>query len=490
MYSVTVPETVSATESPAVDLLAVELPAADPRTLNPEPLELPPPDGALQAPNLRKFACGLVDQVLSVGGMFAMNIALARVRSKEEYGLFTLSYSLFTFLAGLHNAAVLEAYTIYGSGRYRGRFQKYERFVGMHNGWLLAGVSVTLVAIWESLRWLHPAFASPALLGMALACGILLSAAFRRRTFYIRRRPDLAARFSAVFFVSCMALLGLAVRAEMLNGLSAFLIAAAAWSLAFLVTPNPACEDDGRQNENEDDTRPVAPTPDFLIEEPDYWSEHWKYSRWVFVTALVFQFTTQAYFWVVAVCLSVRDVAGLRALYNLALPVDQIFAAISLVVLPQMAFHFASGELGKLRRMWGQCSLMFLAIGLAFAVTVGLANVRLIHAAYGTRFDDVAPLLRWYVIVPVVMGAGNAANAALKAVEKPQAVFAAYVASGIATFAVGIPLVMYFGLRGAVDGMLVSAASYTGTLIFSFSRFMEPRACCAPAGSGAQPPKL
>ena len=135
--------------------------------------------GALRAPSLRRFACGLTDQVLSVGGMFAVNIALARVRSKEEYGLFTLSYSLFTFLAGLHNAAILEAYTIYGSGRYHGRFAKYEAFVSKNNRWLLAGISVVFVAIWESLRWLHPAFASPALLGMALACGVLSEAGSR-----------------------------------------------------------------------------------------------------------------------------------------------------------------------------------------------------------------------------------------------------------------------------------------------------------------------
>ncbi|MFZ0478214.1 MAG: hypothetical protein WAL71_03620 [Terriglobales bacterium] len=443
--------------------------------------------GALRAPSLRRFACGLTDQVLSVGGMFAVNIALARVRSKEEYGLFTLSYSLFTFLAGLHNAAILEAYTIYGSGRYHGRFAKYEAFVSKNNRWLLAGISVVFVAIWESLRWLHPAFASPALLGMALACGVLLSAAFRRRTFYICRRPDLAARFSAAFFVSCMALLGVAIWANMLNGLSAFLISAAAWSLAFLVTPNPAHEDASENGEKHKDREnaeskapPIPQTTDFLIEEPGYWSEHWKYSRWVFVTALVFQFTTQAYFWVVAAFLSVRDVAGLRAMYNLALPVDQIFAAISLLVLPQMALLFASGEIGKLRRMWGQCSLMFLAIGLAFAVTVALLNIRLIHAAYGSKFDDVAPLLRWYVIVPVVMGAGNAANAALKAVEKPQAVFFAYLASGMVTFVVGIPLVVHFGLRGAIYGMLVSAVGYTGTLLLSFTRFIKPRASCVP----------
>lgn len=418
----------------------------------------------LSVSRLGQFGYSLADQVLAVGGMFVVNIALARVRSKEEYGIFALSYSVFTFLSGLHNAAILEAYTIYGSGRYHRRFAGYGRLLWRSNLWLLAGLSALLLVIWQSLRWLHPAFASPALLGMALTCGVLLTASFVRRTFYMRQRPDLAVRFSAAFFVSCMILLALAMRADLLNGLSAFLIVALAWGMAavFIFRERP-----GRIGS--------ADVADFLLQEPDCWSEHWKYSRWVFVTALVFQFTTQAYFWVVAGFLSVRDVAELRAMYNLALPVDQIFAAITLLVLPQMALQFAAREFGKLRHLWRQCSLLFLGISSVFALVVGLGSLPLLHVVYGGKFDSVSPLLRWYVLLPVVMGVGHAANAALKAIEKPQAVFHAYLTSGLATFLFGIPLVIHLGLRGAIYGMLVSAASYAVVLGYSFHRFSQPK---------------
>jgi len=411
---------------------------------------------------LAKLGYSLADQVLAVGGMFIVNIALARVRSKEEYGMFALSYSVFSFLSGLHNAAILEAYTIYGSGRYHHRFAGYGRLLWRSNAWLLAALSALLLVTWQSLRWLYPGMGSPALLGMALTCGVLLTASFVRRTFYMRRRPDLAVRFSGAFFVSCMVLLALTIRAERLNGLSAFLIVALAWCMAglFILHERPG--------------KIEAPHGmDFLLHEPAYWSEHWKYSRWVLVTALVFQLTTQAYFWIVAGLLSVREVAELRAMYNLALPVEQIFAAITLLVLPQMALAFAAQEFGKLRRMWHQCSLMFFGISSMFALLVGLGSLPLLHLVYGGKFDSVAPLLHWYVLVPVVMGVGNAANAALKAIERPQAVFYAYLTSGVVTFALGVPLVMRLGLRGAMYGMLLSSASYTVVLSVSFLRFSQ-----------------
>jgi O-antigen/teichoic acid export membrane protein len=412
---------------------------------------------------LGKLGYSSADQVLAIGGMFVVNLALARARSKEEYGIFTLSYSVFTFLAGLHSAAILEPYTIYGSGRYNGSLRKYERLLWRTNAWLATAVSALLIMVWLTMRWLYHAFASPALLGMGLTCGVLLTAAFLRRTFYVRRRPDLALRFSSAYFVSCVALLALSMHFGLLNGLSAFVIAALAWMIAALFVR----EQPGRADS--------ADTSDFLLATPGYWSEHWKYCRWALVTALVFQFTGQAYFWVVAAILSLKDVAELRAMYNLVQPVEQGFVAIMLLVLPQMALHFAAGEAEKLRHMWQQCSLAFLAISSVFALIVGAGSFRLLHRVYGGKFDDAGSLLRWYVLLPVVMGLGHAANVALKATERPQAVFYAYLTSGATTFLLGIPLVMRWGLRGAIYGMLLSAVSYAGTLAFSFHRISRPQ---------------
>jgi O-antigen/teichoic acid export membrane protein len=90
------------------------------------------------------------------------------------------------------------------------------------------------------------------------------------------------------------------------------------------------------------------------------------------------------------------------------------------------------------------------------------------HVVYAGRFDDIASLLGILALVPVVMGVGNTMNVALKSMEKPNAVFYAYVASGAATFLLGLPLLIHFGLRGAVYGMLASGAVYTIALGIAF----------------------
>jgi O-antigen/teichoic acid export membrane protein len=418
---------------------------------------------------IRQIGFSIADQGFSVGGMFLVNIALARTQTKEEYGIFALSYSLFTFLSGLHNAAVLEAYTIYGSGRYHKQFPSYSQLFWRTNVILCLGLSVSLTLIWSVLALATRTLASKTLLGMALMCGFLLAAAFIRRTFYIRRRPDLAARFSLVFFLTCLIALWFLIRTCALNGFYAFVIAALGWMVASLFVFREL---------------PLSKKVKTFIEiEPQYWTEHWNYSRWVLATALVFQLTTQGYYWVTAGFISVRDVGRLRAIYNLVTPVDQIFVAMSLLILPMMSHRNASQRVDGVVSLWRKYCGGVLVVTLIFAGLVNLIGKWAMHVLYAGKFDEIADLLEILVFLPVIMGIGNTINDALKALEKPRFVFFAYLCSGTTTFIVGIPLVIHYGLRGAVYGLLLSGVAYTMALTAGLLSSVYQRR--AIAGEGA-----
>jgi O-antigen/teichoic acid export membrane protein len=272
-----------------------------------------------------------------------------------------------------------------------------------------------------------------------------------RRTFYIRNRPDLAARFSLVFFAACAGLLWLAMRMRILSGFYVFVIVAVAWVTAgaFLVRELPGKAD---------------VRVSFTDGEPGYWSEHWKYSRWVLVTALVFQLTSQMYYWLSAGILSVKETGDLRAMYNLVGPVDQVMIAMSFLVLPMMSRRAASRGVAGVLPVWkAYCGGSLLVTG-GFVACVNLFGKPVMHFLYAGKFDDVAPLLGMLALLPVVMAIGNTMNSALKAVEKPKLVFYAYLCSGSITVLLGAPLVTHFGLRGVVYGLLLSAGAYTVAL--------------------------
>src|SRR5215468_12530122 len=111
----------------------------------------------------RLVSFSVIDQACMVGGMFVANVMLARVNSKEEYGIFALCYSAYTFLAGLHNALILEPYTVFGSGRYHQRFPSYARLMWKSNAVLCGTLTLLLLFTWMTLRWLLPKLALSAL---------------------------------------------------------------------------------------------------------------------------------------------------------------------------------------------------------------------------------------------------------------------------------------------------------------------------------------
>jgi O-antigen/teichoic acid export membrane protein len=423
---------------------------------------LRPPWLAIPAPaKLMPVAYSVVDQALVVGAGFLVNIALARTQTKEEYGMFTLSYSVFTFLSGLHNAAILEPYTVYGSGRYRDRFSEYLRLMVRSNA--LMGVLLTGILLSGGLLLLRiaPQFAPRALWGLGLTVGVLLSGAFLRRVFYLQRQAVLAAKTSLVYFITVACGLWLTTKAHRLNSFSVFLILALGWIAGGAAFGRKLAL--GKRGQR------------FLELEPRYWGEHWKYAKWVLATAFVFQLMNQGYYWIVAGFLSVKEVAELRATYLLIAPVEQVVISLSFLALPVLAANYAAKSMDGFLSQWKRYALAVLSVTAAFALVVRVLGKQAIHVVYSGKFDDQATLIFTLALVPLLMALGNTMNDALKAIEKPRFVFYAYLCSGAATFLGGIPLVIHFGLRGAVYGMLLSAGTYTTALGVGFFLAMSVR---------------
>ena len=410
---------------------------------------------------LQQLGFGLADQGLSTGGMFLVNVALARTQTKEVYGAFALSYSIFGFLAGLHSAVVLEPFAVYASGRYQARFATYLRLMMRSNvivGLALSGGVLLACALFFRFA---PSLNSPPLLGLALTASFIFTGSFLRRCFYVTRQPAMAARTSIVFFVTVALLLWLAARTRELNGFTVFLIVALGWIVAGLVV--------------------IRELPfgtlghTFLDSEPHYWREHWKYTRWVLAQAFVYQFMHQGYYWLVAGFLSVREVGELKAMYVLIAPVEQVMISLSFLFLPILAAKYATQNVTAFLGIWRRYALLELGVALMFALAVRAVGGPLIHVLYAGKFDELAPMLFLLALVPVTMAIANTMSDAIRAAEKPRLVFYAVVSSALATLVVGLPLVRHFGLQGAVYGMLASGTTFTGALAVAFRLHLHNR---------------
>ena len=185
--------------------------------------------------------------------------------------------------------------------------------------------------------------------------------------FYLQRQPAFAAQASLIYFVTvacCARARGQSASFE--------------WFFRIL---DPLAGLDRRGPRLRKETRLCRSGPTFLDLEPGYWREHWKYSKWVLATALVFQLTTQGYYWIVAGFVSVKDVAGLRAMQMLVAPMDQVFIALSFLVLPALAVRYASNSMGNFLSFSMRYALAVVSATALFALAVRLVGKPVMHLA-------------------------------------------------------------------------------------------------------------
>lgn len=387
---------------------------------------------------------------------------LARAASKLEYGSFALLYSVFTFLSGLHNAAILEAYTVYGAGKYGEERLGYRNFIlTAHFRFCLAITGLLAVAATLLFRSGDHTNATT-VAGLAFAITFLLSATFFRRTYYLNWESLRVATMAVLMFVAVCVGLALLRTFDCLNGFSVFLTLGSAALLAgtFFFRHYP-----------------YRRHPAFLTAIPNYWREHWGYAKWVMATAVVFQFTNQGYLWLVGAFLSVEEVGELRAAQNITLPMLLAFSSASHVVMPIMAKRFnQDGMAGVIPFFWRTLALMT-GLGLGSTLLLWAAGKPIMDLVYSGKYTDAAGLLYVLGLVAVALAIGNVLNDALKASLNPKAVFKGYIAGSVTTLLLGVPLVLKGGLMGAAWGMLVSAIAYGTTLAMSFYFVSRPTRC-------------
>ena len=412
----------------------------------------------LPASKMAMICYSFADQAFAVGGGFLANVALARSQYKEDYGLFALWYSVFTFLSGLHNAAILQPYTVYASGRYRDNFSAYLRLTVRSNAVLSAALTGLLLSCCLVFHWVRPQWLSPALLGLAISVGFLLSGLFLRRAFFVQQRPDLAAKSSFVFFVVLVTGLWLEGRAHKLDSFTVFVLMAAGWIVAGVLF--------GRKLQF------GKPEQHFGKIVPGYWGEHWNYAKWILATAFVFQLTTQGYYWLWGLSFGQRsgrvssDVHSCRA-RRPSFHRDLIFNRTLL------AAHYASHRMRSFLSLWRRFTFAAILVTGLFALVVRITGRSVVHLLYGGKYDDLTPYFFVLGFLPLIMWIGTTMAQAFYGAEKPKFVFWAYIGSGAATICLGIPLVTHFGLWG-VYGMLISSAAYTIVLAATFFWTFQP----------------
>ncbi len=401
----------------------------------------------------------VVDQSLISGSHFVLGIQLARYLRPAGYGAYALAFSMFSLLSMLHQAIVLEPLSVFGGSKYRGSLQRYlGELLGLQAVSGIACLGILIVAAIGVYLARQSGELALSFVGVGIATPFVLLFAFTRRALYLEYRSNIAAGGAGLYGIFLFSGLWLLNYAGFLSVFTAFLdmgVAALATSMLLLIYVRPAL-------------KAGSPERKWAVT-----NEHWRYGRWALGSSLFIWISWNLWYTIVGSFSGLAATGTLKALLNLAMPVTQSCAALSLLVLPHTAQVAHAEGLAGAKRQAASVALLFTAGAVLYWTVILLFRGPLIAFLYTGRYDDTTSYLPWLALASIVSGAIVGPVSALRALQKPSTVCLTFFIASLAGLCVGIPATSAYGVSGAIAGILVSSLLALGMAVFMLSRAPE-----------------
>ena len=384
---------------------------------------------------------------------------LARWLPTTQYGSFNVAFTVYLIITTFHSSLILEPMSVLGPSQYFSKLRFYTKL----NIWLhivftgfITLLTLVILIIFRGID----ANLKNALFGMALFSPFLLFFWFYRQICYIKMQPKRSFQGS-VLYAALMAF-GLAFikLSNLVNPFWAFLIMA----IASFIVPLILWPD--RETLN---LFSVSETIEALRQ---MLFSQWTYGRWSFGTAIAMSFSTNIYPVFIGLFLGLSEAGLFRATQNLILPLQQIIAASSILLVPIMVRERENRGRGNFEQRSNLIIFIFISISSLYILLLMLFKKEILHFIYNSYYYEQNEwmILHWAVIA-ILIAVITSLIIRLKAMQKPRIIFISYFVSAIFTVMVGRILITSWHLNGAMISM---EGSYTIMLIvILISMFIE-----------------
>jgi len=395
-------------------------------------------------------AWAIADQGLFAVSNFAMNILLARWLTPTEYGAFAVAYSVFLLYGTFYTALLIEPMLIFGSAKYEGSFVSY-MWVLLRGHWLISGVGGVLLGAAGGVVWLA---GSPdvgvALMALAPVAPCVLLTWLTRRACFSQLQPHLAAIAGMIYLVLMLG--GLAVLShyqalsvpDALAVMGVSSLVAGVWLIRRIVSHGRADREGGSVT-----MRGVR-------------EDHWGYGRWALATSVISWLPSNLLLVAMSGFTGLAGSAAFKAMLNLVMPLLQSLSALAILLLPTLVRVRGRPAFRKLSLF---ALALFVGGAVAYWLALGAFAEPLVNVLYKGRYHDTAELLWVIGLLPISAAIIAVLSTMLRAIERPDQIFWAYVVSAIVTATVGIAALARWDLLGAAVGQLAASLATTISLV-------------------------
>lgn len=387
-----------------------------------------------------RVVAALADQVIFNAGNFLRGVILARMVSQGEFGLFTLGWTIISFLFSVTTTLVSTPYSVYCPRLKGAELARYTGSALFHLFFLV--ISLTVVGIGTSLSF--------ALMGdskeiSVLAWSITIVVAPILLRDHIRRlciarlwmRAAIAVDLSTVIVQ-----LGLLLAVGAIAGLSAATVFVVIGSGCLLVTL-PWLAMYRREF--------IVSRPQVLVD----WRTNWLLGRWGLASAVLYLFAVSLYPWILA-ALHGTDSAGIwAACIGVVALGNPLLLGLQNYFLPKASHIFAEGGASALRSFVTRAALLMGGSVTVLCVILVPIGGWLVSTIYGDSYSGnglvVALLLANFSILSFSVCFARG----IFILERADIDFKINIVSIIFVFSIGIWMVKEIGVTGAALSMLI-----------------------------------
>lgn len=396
-----------------------------------------------------------LDQGLTSGASFLLNLFLARWLSAAEYGAFAVSFAILLFLSGYQNVLLLEPMTVLGPAQYSHQLTDYLHTQFKLNLVVVIGLALLmLTAAGAMATFMGFGVLVTTTAGCAVALPPLLLFWLIRRMCYVVQRPGCAVGASAAYFVILILGATVAHQEKILGPATAYVWITAASTLAVIV-PVKSLGIFSRRRPVSRDWRKV-------------WRENWTYGRWLVASTTLFSIVNQSQMFIVAGLLGLGAAGILRAMQVPSLAMIQVITAVGLLLLPAFSFDFGRGEL---QRLFHKARLISTVLGLstlAFTLLIAVSSSRLERLLYGGKFAEDARLMPILVLMAAAAAIRQGYSMALRAAQRPEFDIISNSIAAPLAIASAVAFTYWWGLTGAAVSIVVGFAAQSWVTALCF----------------------
>jgi O-antigen/teichoic acid export membrane protein len=394
---------------------------------------------ALSDSVVRKGLLSVFDQAVVSGTSFITSVAIGRMCSQSELGIYYLALSIFLFTKGLQEQLVSAPYTIY-CNRHRGtELDDYTGSTFAHQ----FGISATVIAGLAGFAYVSHAGYGP--IGFSSMTWILVGTipflmfrehlrqfAFARLSVTTAIRIDIAVAGLQLATLAMLAWLG------WLSAAAVFLVmggSCAAAGLGWFLFRQHSLRIKSNRIKSD-------------------WKKNWSFSKWALSSHLVGSSTPYIMPWFVA-AVQGNAATGVMAACNTLVGLANSFVMGLLNYLtPKSAHAYANDGIPGLRRVLRKTTLIFGVTLGGFCAGAFLAGDWVAVLVYGEAYSGAGIIIGTFAVALWAGSIGMTAGNGLWAMDKPSANFKADLISLGVTILTAVILTPLYGVLGAAISTL------------------------------------